>query len=198
MLGIGNQYRTKDSSALAVFLSDLEPTKRIDRIYQLEKEHDHEANPNYLNSLRMTSSFLIGEGHAATLIKGVATNFLSEVHPMPQIEPVQSWCYKNTGLIAQTFVYAAESHNLATCIMEGYDSRRVSDILNVPDRYSIPMIVATGYEYEDPSTFRKTPRLDVTTEVVFRETFGTKLNLDNGGGVGENDNDDEDDENQAV
>ena len=191
MLGIGNQFRTKDASALAVFLSDLEPTKRIDRIYQLEKR---QRDPNYMNSLRMTSSFLIGEGHAATAIKSVATDFLSEVHPMPRIEPVQAWSYKNTGLIAQTFVYAAESHDLATCIMEGYDARRVQEILRVPDRYAVPMIVATGYEYEDPESFRKTPRLDVTREVVFGETFGAQLQLD---GVSAFDSDEVDD-NQVV
>lgn len=116
MLGPGNQFRTRDASALAVFLSDLEPRKRIDRICQLEKEH---RNPNYLSSLPMTTSFLIGEGHAATLIKGVATSLLSQVQPMPVVEPVQAWGYKNASLLAQTFVYAAESYSLATCIMEG-------------------------------------------------------------------------------
>ena len=67
----------------------------------------------------MTTSFLIGEGHAATLIKGVATSLLSQVQPMPVVEPVQAWGYKNASLLAQTFVYAAESYSLATCIMEG-------------------------------------------------------------------------------
>ena len=38
MLGPGNMYRTIDSSAIAVFLSDLEPQKRLDRIMELEKE----------------------------------------------------------------------------------------------------------------------------------------------------------------
>jgi nitroreductase len=173
MLGPGNQYRTRDASVLAVFLTDLEPRKRIDRIYQLEQGH---RNPNYLSSLAMTSSFLIGEGHAATMIKGIATNLLSEVQPMPVVDPVKSWGYKNTSLAAQTFVYAAESNDLATCIMEGYDSRRVQEILRIPDRYAIPLVVATGYEYEDPETFQRTPRLDLS-EVVFGETFGEALDL---------------------
>ena len=173
MLGPGNQFRTRDASALAVFLSDLEPRKRIDRIYQLEKEHRH---PNYLSSMPMVSSFLIGEGHAATFLKGVATGLLSEVQPMPVIEPVQAWGYKNASLLAQTFVYAAESHDLATCIMEGYDSRRVQEILRIPDRYAVPLMVATGYEYEDPSTFQETPRLDLS-EVVFQDSFGEPLHL---------------------
>ena len=129
-----------------------------------------------MNSLPMVSSFLIGEGHAATFIKGIATSMLSEVQAMPVVEPVQAWGYKNTGLLAQSFVYAAESHDLATCIMEGFDGRRVQEILRVPDRYAVPMIVATGYEYEDPETFQETPRLDLS-ESVFGETFGNPIEL---------------------
>jgi nitroreductase len=173
MLGPGNQFRTRDASAVAVFLSDLEVNKRINRICELEKGHRH---PNYLSSLAMTTSFLTGEGHAATLLKGVATDILSEVQPMPTVDPIQAWNYKQAGLLAQTFVLAAESHDLATSMMEGYDGRRVREILRVPDRYAIPLMVATGYEYEDPSTFRKTPRLDME-ELVFSDIFASPLTL---------------------
>lgn len=174
MLGPGNQFRTKDASALAVFLADLEPTKRLDRIYQLEK--DAGRPPNYLTSLPLVPSFLIGEGHAATLIKSVATSMLSEVQAMPVVEPVQAWGYKNASLVAQNYVLAAESHGLATCLMEGFDGRRMQKILQVPDRYAIPLVVATGYEFEDPSTFIETPRLNLD-EIVFDDKFGTPTTL---------------------
>lgn len=168
MLGMGNQYRTQQASAVAVFLSDLEPSKRIDKIHALEKDHRH---PNYRATMPLSTSFLIGEGHAATLIKGVATQFLSAVQPMPDVEPVHSWSYKNTGLLAQSFVYAAESHDLATAMMEGFDPRRVKEILRIPDRYAVPLMVATGYEYEEELEMEPTPRLEVS-EVVFEDTFG--------------------------
>lgn len=169
MLGLGNQYRIREASVVAVFLSDLEPTKRVNRIYQLEKGSRH---PNYLASFPLAASFLIGEGHAATLIKNVATNVLSAVQPMPDVEPVQAWAYKNTSLLSQTFVYAAESHDLATAMMEGFDPRRAKEILNIPDRYAVPLMVAAGYEYkEEQGPVERTPRLD-TSEVVFQDTFG--------------------------
>lgn len=170
MTGPGNQFRVRQASALAVFLSDLEPTKRINRIHQLEKDYRH---PNYRAVFPLYTSFLLGEGHAANLIKGMATSFLSAVSPMPEIDPVQSWSYKNTGLLAQTFVYAAESHGLATTMMEGFDARRAREILRIPDRYAIPLMVATGYEYEEEQTTekQKTPRLELS-EVVFSDTFG--------------------------
>jgi nitroreductase len=172
MMGPGNQFRVQQSSVVAVFLSDLEPTKRVNRIHQLEKDFRH---PNYRASFPLSTSFLLGEGHAANLIKGIATNFMSSVSPMPEIDPVQAWSYKNTGLVAQTFVYAAESHGLATTMMEGFDPRRTRELLRIPDRYAIPLMVATGYEYEEEeqSTTEEqmTPRLDLS-EIVFSETFG--------------------------
>jgi len=171
MLGIGNQFRVKQASSVAVFLSDLEPTKRVNRIHQLEKDHRH---PNYRASFPLSTSFLLGEGHAANIIKGIATEFLSAVGPMPEIEPVQAWSYKNTSLLAQTFVYAAESHNLATAMMEGFDPRRTREFLRIPDRYAIPLMVATGFEYKEEQDVNKshdTPRLDVS-EIVFSDTFG--------------------------
>ena len=169
MLGIGNQYRTQQASAVAFFLSDLEPTKRIDRVYELEKSHRH---PNYKATMPLSTSFLIGEGHAATMIKGIATELLSSIQPMPDIEPVQAWAYKNTALLAQTFVYAAESHGLSTAMMEGFDPRRTKEILRIPDRYAVPLVVATGYEYEEEPEMEQTPRLDVS-EIVFQDTFGS-------------------------
>jgi len=171
MMGPGNQFRVQQASAVAVFLSDLEPTKRVNRIQKLEKEYRH---PNYRASFPLSTSFLIGEGHAANMIKGIATDWLSAVHPMPEVDPVKAWSYKNTGLLAQTFVYAAESHDLATAMMEGFDPRRTRELLRIPDRYAIPLMVATGYEYEEERggiEEKATPRLNVE-EVVFSDRFG--------------------------
>lgn len=186
MLGIGNQYRVKDSSAVAVFLADLEVNKRIDRIFELEQGC---RDPNYLATMPIASSFLTGEGHAATLLKQMATDVMSELQPMPSVEPVQAWSYKNAGLMAQTFTLAATSHDLATCMMEGYDVRRAKQVLRVPDRYAIPIMVATGYEYEDPATFVPTRRLNMD-EVVFGDTFGEPLDL--------SDNDDDEPEEETA
>lgn len=173
MLGLGNQYRVKDSSVVAVFLADLEVHKRIDRIYKLEQGC---RDPNYLATMPIASSFLMGEGHAATLMKQISTDIMSEIQPMPSVEPVMAWSYKNAGLAAQQYTLAATSHELATCMMEGYDVRRAKQVLRVPDRYAIPIMVATGYEYEDLATFVPTPRLDMD-EVAFGDTFGAPLDL---------------------
>jgi nitroreductase len=168
MLGAGNQYRVRDCSVLAVFLSDLEAGKRIQRVYQLEKEWG-KRHPNYMAIMPMSSSFLLGEGHAATFAKNLATDIMSQVKPMPKIESTREWSYKNTSLLIQSYMLAATSHDLATTPMEGFDTRRAMEVLRIPDRYAIPMMVATGYDYEAGSDF--TPRLDLR-ETVFEDSFG--------------------------
>ena len=182
MLGAGNQFRTRQCAALAVFLSDLQASQRIRRILELEKAGGV-RHPNFLALFPISTAFFLGEGHAATLLKQTATNLLrrqQHTPPMPDIEPIQAWSYKNTALAVQSYVLAATSHNLQTSIMEGLDPRRVLEILRIPDRYGIPMVVATGYEYpEEPSdrTTKTTPRLDIS-EVVFGDTFGEPLDWD--------------------
>lgn len=87
--------------------------------------------------------------------------------------------YKNASLLAATWVLSATSHGLATCIMEGYDARRAAQTLRIPyDRYRIPMMVATGYEYMEQSSSEgearhptSTPRLPIQ-DVFFQNSFG--------------------------
>lgn len=126
------------------------------------------------------ASFSVGEGHTATLLKRTACEALSPLQPMPTMEGIESWSVKNTSLMVQTFVLAATSHELATCMMEGYDSRRLKEILRVPDRYAVPMAVAVGYEYEEEGVRDETKegvrsaRLSAE-EVFFGDVFGGEL-----------------------
>jgi len=205
MLGFGNQYRAVDASAILVFCSDLEPSKRVDRIYDLERQAGMRED-GYMAVLRVASSFLTGESstaslhssgggsstHLSTMLKKTFTDVLSPVQPMPTMENVESWSYKNVGIAAQMYTLAATAHGLSTCMMEGYDARRLKEILRIPDRYGAPLVVATGYEYDAPpvvhelveeqdeveeiSKRRRTPRLDLS-DVFFGDTFGEPLDI---------------------
>lgn len=123
MLGFGNQYRTIDASGIAVFCTDLEPSKRIDRIYDLERASGVRED-GYLAVLRVAATFLTGEAtssntHLSTLLKQSFTTALSPVQPMPSMENVESWSYKNAGIVAQMYTMASTAHGLSTCMMEG-------------------------------------------------------------------------------
>lgn len=176
MIGPGNQFRTRDCSALAVFLSDLQVSDRIDRIQELERK-EGSSHPDYVATLPLRTGFSLGEGHAAVLLKQLTMEVASRIQekPMPDIEPVLAWSYKNTAMLVQTFLLASSSHGIATAAMEGIDPRRAKEILCVPDRYAIPMVVAAGYPYDlSESDKPMSPRLKMD-EFVFRETFGRPL-----------------------
>ena len=212
MLGFGNQYRTNDASAIAVFCADLEPSKRIDRIFDMERKSGIRED-GYLAVLRVASSFLTGESstlsnknsegastHVSTFLKRTFTDALSPVQPMPTMENVESWSYKNAGIMAQMYTMSATAHGLSTCMMEGFDARRAKEILRIPDRYGIPLMVATGYDYgavtpvvhadldyeslnlqyeeesDGEEKCKRTPRLEMN-EVFFGDTFGEPLDL---------------------
>jgi nitroreductase len=199
MLGAGNQFRMRDCSAAAIFLSDLEANKRIQRIYQLEQEWGG-RHPTYQAMMPLSATFLIGEGHAALFAKQIATGIMSEIKPVPMIEPVQAWAYKNTAMLVQSFVLAATSHDLATTVMEGFDPRRAKELLRIPDRYEIPMMVAMGYDYEERTGINDeedyyTPRLPLE-DVVFANTFGEPYNR--GADDEENHREDDDDDDVAA
>ena len=215
MLGFGNQYRTNDASGIAVFISDLQPSKRIDRIYDMERQSGIRED-GYLAVLRVAASFLTGESSTITsttssqsnrgensssstylssFLKQTFTHALSPIQSMPTMENVESWSYKNAGIMAQQYTMCATAHGLSTCMMEGYDARRVKEILRIPDRYGVPLMVATGYDYgttvddvvhadiidndddiNGDGLDKRTPRLKMN-ELFFGDTFGHPLDL---------------------
>jgi len=73
-----------------------------------------------------------------------------------------------------TFVYSCCSHNLGTCVMEGFDGRRIRSELGVPSEgWGVPACVAVG-DCDDENIFGKvdmTKRLDVD-EVFFKGGWG--------------------------
>jgi len=177
MLGPANQDRAKSASLLAIFLSDLHLNSRIDRISQLEKL-SKVRSPRYLANLPIMVNHLIDQSLITTCIKNIISKSLSPLKSMSITEPIQAWSYKNTSLLVSTFVYAATSHELQTCIMEGFDAKRIKEKLLIPNRYAVPCVVAVGYGVEEESAsncqsikIKRTPRLD-KKEVFWAETFG--------------------------
>ncbi|CBK20076.2 uncharacterized protein [Blastocystis hominis] len=69
------------------------------------------------------------------------------------------------------FALSCQANGLGTIIMEGFDGRRVRDIINCPKRYFVAGLVPFGYA--DEENVKPTQRYDPET-MVFSETFGQK------------------------
>ena len=52
--------------------------------------------------------------------------------------------HKSTALAAQNFMISMAANNYDTCPMEGFDSKRVKDILGLPPAAMITMVISCG------------------------------------------------------
>ena len=87
MLG-GNRFRVRDASVTAVFLSDLEPSKRISSVMSIEKGY---RSPEYTVMMPLATSYFSGEGPwIGNVIKNAAAGIVSPVKPMPTVPQVSS------------------------------------------------------------------------------------------------------------
>jgi nitroreductase len=71
---------------------------------------------------------------------------------VPSLATSDTWASKNTMLVAMTYMLACTSKGLNTTPMEGYNVGGIRKALNIPRRYSIPLIVSTGLEYQRKDT----------------------------------------------
>lgn len=171
-LGFLNTRKVLNCSVLAVFLSDKVPSDLTDKVVALEAASG--ADPEYVRSLPQKTNFLIGKGVLAGKLKRLATHLLSPLQASPGIPAVEAWSEKNTTFAAQNYMLAATSLGISTCPMEGFDARRVTSLLEIPEeRYSVPYIIATGYPALQGGAQRKKVRFPME-DVVFKDKFGCK------------------------
>ena len=52
--------------------------------------------------------------------------------------------HKSTALAAQTFMVSMAAHGYDTCPMEGFDSKRLKKLLNLPSGAQISMVIGCG------------------------------------------------------
>jgi nitroreductase len=113
---------------------------------------------------------------------------------VPSLTTAETWATKNTMLVAMTYMLGCTSRGLATCPMEGYNIGGIRKVLQIPKRFTIPIIVSTGIPYSSSmdvnddagmshgpaATSSKadhseaTPRYPIQ-EVLFDSTYGNSI-----------------------
>ncbi|DAZ93595.1 TPA: hypothetical protein N0F65_011779 [Lagenidium giganteum] len=173
----GNAARVKQAPVVAVFAADLEPSKRVPHIQQMMYKNDFPADA--INNLPLYVRMFAGEGHLATGVRSVVSTLMSPLRAVPSSTPTIAWSYKQTAIAATTFMFAAQAHGLVTRPMEGFDELRLRYALDIPERYSIPMVVCCGYpEHQETadtastSSAKPTPRLE-PSDLFFDGRFGS-------------------------
>lgn len=164
-----NARRVQEAPVVAVFAADLEPTKRVPRLQQLA--HDNGASGDFVNNMPHVVRLFSGEGTVASVLRAIISTAVSPLRPAPSNVSTEAWAFKQTAFVAATFLYAAQMHGLATCPMEGFDQTRVKNALDIPDRYSVPVVIALGHADPAVKHDKLSGRLD-PTEVFFDGKFG--------------------------
>jgi len=86
---------------------------------------------------------------------------------VPTVNSGHAWAYKNAMLPAAFFMLAAAARGIATCPIEGMDERGVLAALNIPRRWSIPLVIAAGYPHATEEGRQPTPRRPVDELILW-------------------------------
>ena len=93
--------------------------------------------------------------------------FFRPIYRQSRLSDMRIVAHKSTALAAQNFMISMAAIGYDTCPMEGFDSRRVKQILNLPNSAEITMIISCGIRDEKGvygSQFR-VPFEDVYVEI---------------------------------
>lgn len=167
-----NADRVRDSDCTAIFLADRECLREYKRFDNFLDKSSSSKN-NKKNKGKSTKSLskwakrkmqifvlLFSSGWPLPRIISNPISFtirsvLSTISAitrrrilLPSLSSSETWSSKNTMLVAMTYMLACSSRGLATSPMEGFNIGGLRKVLNIPRRYTIPLIVSTGSPYQ--------------------------------------------------
>lgn len=61
-----------------------------------------------------------------------------------------SYVKYDAGLAAENIILAAMEEGIGSCLIGAFDEEKVKDLLDIPQQYTIHMLVALGYPAESP------------------------------------------------
>ncbi|MBI3843375.1 MAG: nitroreductase family protein [Planctomycetes bacterium] len=150
------QKQVEEAPATVVFLGDLEAVRtHFEEVLRMDREAgansaDYEALLRKLVPLTFAAGPLGLGGLAKHL--GVAAYGLFRPAPALSCLPAarRLWTARQVMLSAMTFMLAAASFGLDTGPMEGFDARRVREVVGAPRRMLPVVIVAVGTRAAEP------------------------------------------------
>jgi nitroreductase len=156
-----NAHRVRDSDCTVLFLADRQVMREWSnyRKYLLSSDSNNKMTWMKLTKIRlligMFSSglplpqFLSGPlmfafRLAMRMLSWILCQPFKVLLTLPTLSSSQTWAEKNTMLVAMSYLLGCASRNIATTPMEGYLTWGIRRSFQIPRRYSLPLIVATG------------------------------------------------------
>lgn len=200
-----NAHRVRDSDCTAVFLADREAARTMGDYKSFVISNSPQWKDRKWNMFKIQALItLFSSGYPLPRFLRVPLSFGVRVAVscvsvvtfrkvvVPTLSNAETWSTKNTMLVAMAYMLACTSRGLATCPMEGFNAGGIRQVLKIPRRYAIPIIVSTGRPYVRPQKVEvtetdtsddmgmthgsegsknSTPRYDAY-DVVFQDGFG--------------------------
>ena len=202
-----NAHRVRDSDCTAIFLADRETARTLNAYRSFVIANNAKWNDRTWGLLKIQALItLFSSGYPLPRFLGVPISFAVRLAVscvsvltfrkvlVPTLSSAETWSTKNAMLVAMAYMLACTSRGLTTCPMEGFNAGGIRKALQIPRRYSIPIIVSTGRAYVRPEAIaatatdtsddmgmthgspaegskNSTPRYDVH-DCVYQDTFG--------------------------
>lgn len=161
-----NAGRVQAAPVVAVFAADTQAYKRLEDLQTLEAAAG--KPPKYVEGLPVMAGAFTGTNVGPVdAARRAGSKLLSAVTTAPTLLESTAWGIKQTMCAATTFMYAAAAHGLSTAPMEGIDSRRIRNALNIPARYEVPVLVCLGYSEEGCARSPRFNAGDMVRENIF-------------------------------
>jgi nitroreductase len=173
----GNVAKIRKAPLTAVFLADLGMRPSFHCLsfnYFLDLHGIHVDPLKSIHELIALETGVRPDGYLA-ILPALLEDLLGRKgkDPVEHEAEVRAWAYKNTAFAAQTYMLSAAALGLRACPMEGFESSKVATALKIPERYGIPLVIATGYS--TPGARMKVRARFPVSEMCFNEEFGNKL-----------------------
>jgi nitroreductase len=152
-----SQKKILTAPITVVFAANHHVLENLEQVIGMEVESGH-WDKKYAERTDLLARTLLQTGpcYSLQVIKYITTTALSYFKPIMQAPlNIKAYTWKSTMMAASTFMLAAASHGLATHPMEGFDERRVKEVVGLPSHFSVPVIISLGYS-DDVSLVRST------------------------------------------
>jgi nitroreductase len=193
-----NAHRVRDSECTAIFLADRQVVQELNQYRTLLGGPTKWKGLKWFKVQILIAMFSSGFPFPKWISGPISWAFRVGMRvvswitrawlPVPTLSSSETWSQKNTMLVAMTYMLACTSRSVATCPMEGYLAWGIRQSLNIPRRYTIPLIVATGKPYirsnsktMDDAGFTHGLSKDMATprfpkeQMIFGDVFGQEI-----------------------
>ncbi len=148
-----NQSAARTASHLVIITADPTLWKRSQKsLINWVKEAQAPKSVLFYYQKLIPFTYRWGFAHSLALFKVILNSLVGIFRPTTRkpytLRDLQEVAIKSSALAAENFVLAITALGGATCMMEGFDERRLKKLLPISPYARIVMVIAVGYEAE--------------------------------------------------